>query len=114
MRCPRRAEHPTGPLNEPNALDEFGAHGCTFCGSISPAQFFELAEQGAVITPTDKTYKVYVAHRKFYFMHFSEAEMRRFVDLYNSRDVDGKPVMKLDVPGYFYTLPYFMGTKKCE
>lgn len=41
-------------------------------------------------------------HGKFYFMHLSEEQMRRFVDLYNEKK------LKVGMPGHFYRLPYFM------
>jgi hypothetical protein len=39
---------------------------------------------------------------KFYFQHLSEAQMRRFVDLYNEKKI------KMGYPGYFYANPFFM------
>lgn len=35
---------------------------CSYCGSLSPEQFFAAIEAGAELGPTDKNYKVYV-HR---------------------------------------------------
>lgn len=59
-----------------------------------------------VLTPTDKNYKVYVEgagiNTKFYFQHLSTDQKKRFVDCMNET---GK--LKLDLPGYFYVLPFF-------
>lgn len=33
---------------------------CSYCGSMSPDQFFAAVDAGAQITPTDKSYKAYV------------------------------------------------------
>lgn len=38
---------------------------------------------------------------KFYFMHLSEEQMRRFVDLLNEKK------LKMGEPGHFYVRPYF-------
>ena len=35
-------------------------HTCSYCGSISPAKFFEAIDAGCQLGPTDQTYKVYV------------------------------------------------------
>lgn len=82
---------------------------CSYCGSIHPDLLFEQIENGATITPTDKSYKIYVDlvdHRvagagKFYFQHLSREQQDRFIDLVNAKAV------KLGHPGYFYVLPYF-------
>jgi hypothetical protein len=44
-----------------------------------------------------------IIHGKFYFQHLSEEQMQRFIDFYN------KKTMKIGYPGYFYSLPFFMG-----
>lgn len=80
---------------------------CSYCGSIEEKEFFACIETGATITPTDKSYKVYVDaigrdHAKFYFQHLSEEGKDRFVSLLNAQ------VLKLATPGYFYVLPYFV------
>lgn len=79
---------------------------CSYCGSISPAEFFTLVESGASIGPTDKNYKAYVDvgphQKKFYFQHLDADDRRRFIELYNSKR------MKLGYPGYFYARPYFV------
>ncbi len=74
----------------------------------------EAAEAGRGVVPTDKNYKAYVyipepgrdhdpVMHKFYFQHLSQSQMLRFVDLLNSK------AMNLTHPGYFYTLPFFLG-----
>lgn len=42
---------------------------------------------------------------KFYFQHFDEVQMQKFVDLYNENK------LRFGYPGYFYVLPFFMKTK---
>ena len=84
---------------------------CSSCGSISPDQFFSAIAAGAVIGPTDKSYKVYVEGKaapkvsgacKFYFQHLSKEQKKRFIDLVNAKTI------KIGMPGYFHVLPYFM------
>lgn len=41
-------------------------------------------------------------HTKFYFMHFSQEQMVRFVELYNQKK------LKVGYPGHFYVMPFFM------
>ena len=99
-----------GPWERREDLDTWlpGAHEmCSFCGSLKPTQFMEWVREGQQIIPTDKTYKVYLrlpdgGQHKFYLMHLLSDQKRDFVDLYN----DG--TMKLDVPGVFYVMPFFM------
>lgn len=43
-----------------------------------------------------------INHAKFYFQHLSEAEMQRFVDLFNARKLN------IGFPGHFYVEPFFM------
>jgi hypothetical protein len=97
---------------------------CSFCGSLHPETFLALISEGWAVEPTDKDYKAYLhevldlpeqtarpgeplppirnGRAKFYYQHLSEAQMQRFVDLYNDN------TMRLATPGYFYRLPYFM------
>lgn len=103
--CPRRSE--TFGLLRPahnGVNDHWRADGtCSYCGSLSPERFLELAESGVELGPTDKNYKVYVGtNEKFYFKHLSEEQMLKFIDLSNSRK------LKLGYPGRFYVLPFFM------
>lgn len=74
---------------------------CSYCGSISPRQFFKAINEGRQIVPTDKNYKAYIDGRKFYFQHLSPKDRQKFIKLYN------KGKMNLAYPGYFYTQPYF-------
>lgn len=112
---------------------------CSYCGSLHPDTLMARIEAGDVeLGPTDKGYKVYVDNKggepfrqtyrncprdagctgpdncshwvtreasqtKFYFQHLSAAQRTRFVELLNQ----GK--MHLGFPGYFYTLPFFIG-----
>lgn len=111
---------------------------CSFCGSLNPDLLMERIEAGTVIlVPSDKNYKVYVrpesgspafrqtfrgegdpgggdptkwvwttrevTETKFYFQHLSTPARRRFVELLNQKK------LKLDYPGYFYRLPFFIG-----
>ena len=104
MRCPRRGESAMG-LREAGNVDFWRGSdaGCSYCGSMSPADFFAAVEVGEPVGPTDKSYKAYVggAHKKFYFQHLSKAEQDRFIDLYNQKK------MKIGFPGHFYSRPFF-------
>lgn len=104
MKCPRRVE---GPFLINDGDDSWSARGtCSYCGSMEPGRFMELAEGGALLGPTDKNYKVYVGERdKFYFQHLDDAQRIQFIELMNS----GK--LKLDYPGRFYVLPFFASRK---
>lgn len=78
---------------------------CSYCGGLNPEELLKGVSEGTVtLTPTDKSYKVYVepGMRKCYFYHFSLEQKHKFVNLYN----DG--TMKIGVPGDFYVFPYFM------
>jgi hypothetical protein len=116
--CPRRAElPPNSPL--PDGEDTWiDGRTCSFCGSISGDAFMLLVRKGAVIDPTDKSYKAYIQDRgtdpeegprpvetgfsKFYFQHLSEEQQRAFVGLCNAGTV------RLGWPGRFYVWPFFM------
>jgi hypothetical protein len=92
---------------------------CSFCGSLHPAKFLKLIEEGWRVGPTDKNYKAYL-HRtsedskegsveptrhvqsKFYYVHLSPEQQRGFIDMYNSG------AMSIGTPGYFYVPPFFM------
>ena|SRR5215469_8204438 len=75
---------------------------CSYCGSITPEALFKAIEEGAEVTPTDKSYKIYIeGNRKFYFQHLSEEDRDRFIQLHNDHKI------KLAHPGYFYVKPYF-------
>ncbi|MFE0472536.1 hypothetical protein ACFW2V_13070 [Streptomyces sp. NPDC058947] len=103
---------------------------CSFCGSLHPEKFLELIAEGWVVEPTDKTYKAYLGEvlhgperiampgeplppircgrAKFYYQHFTEDQMQKFVDLYNNN------TMRLGYPGYFYQLPFFMALGQAD
>lgn len=104
--CPRRF----GPSAAgPDAWAPDGT--CTYCGSVSGDIFMARLESGNVtLEPTDKNYKVYVNNKggpsigqKFYFMHLTEAQKRRFVELFN----EGRLIF--EGGNAFYRLPFFMG-----
>lgn len=110
--CGRRREM---GLNTPGRsrlpeTDHYRADGaCSFCGSVSQEAFLAFVEAGGVVGPTDKGYKAYLhgteavpaPGTKFYFQHLDEAGRQSFIELHNSRR------MRIGVPGYFYTRPYF-------
>ena len=107
MKCPRRDESHFGETNRltPDAF----CPTCSYCNSVSPKRLFEIIEAGGEIGPTDKNYKAYVRgggaskrEIKFYFRHFSDEDMTRFIELYNSKK------MKIGYPGHFYRAPFFM------
>lgn len=139
---------------------------CSWDGSLHPDVFMDLCESGeAILTPTDKNYKVYIEvdiedgadqlrivsradfnpgaspvygeyqqikdvdlsnvdtggwmtldpeswiqlapvgnrrHSKFYFEHLSDAQKLRFIELLNEKK------LRLEYPGYFYRLPFFV------
>lgn len=57
--CPQQGENP-------RAVEMFGTskwlddRTCSYCGSMHPDDLFAAIEAGSVITPTDKSYKIYV------------------------------------------------------
>lgn len=103
MLCPRRIESLVHKLPESDSWEKRdGVLRCSYCGSAHPDFLFSSIEAEKLLTPTDKSYKVYIDDStKFYFQHLSEDERKRFTDLYNS----GK--IKVHFPGYFYTKPFF-------
>jgi hypothetical protein len=92
---------------------------------MHPDDLFAAIDAGAMITGTDKNYKIYVdapspdlgqrvdndnAHLmardcKFYFYHFDEAHMVRFIELYNTKKLNLEPMFGL------YRMPFFMRPK---
>lgn len=103
MMCPRRGESPVDIDGE----DEWKHGTCSYCGSLSPEAFLERAGAGELLSPTDKSYKVYVGHNeKFYFQHLAPEQQRKFVELHNL----GK--LKLEYPGHFYVMPFFMARRR--
>jgi hypothetical protein len=106
ITCPRRL-HESGPWDHERFLDRWTEDGtCSFCGSMQPAALFRHIERRESITPTDKSYKVYIGNRKFYFQHFSDDEQGRFIALHNAGQ------LRLDYPGYFYVRPYFCAPQR--
>lgn len=124
--CPRRAEDGTDRDDSPFAYagsnrDTYTAghgivgqgRGCSYCGSMHPDDFLEALREGALLGPTDKNYKAYVAgYRnngpnggKFYYQHLSEEQRAEFIALLNDRKV------AFDYPGHFTVLPYFIRTE---
>lgn len=86
---------------------------CSYCGSISPEEFWRRAAAGRQLTPTDKNYKVYVAgetlHKsKFYFQHFTADDQQKFV-----RVLRGEEPFQFEFayPGHFYQLPFFVSRR---
>jgi hypothetical protein len=118
MRCPRRDEAPgsddrfPGPDRyEPQHGLVDQPRGCSYCGSLPPEDFMHAVRFGALLGPTDKSYKVYILSKqtsameaKFYFQHLDEAQRREFIDLLNERPRR----FGIGYPGHFYTLPFFI------
>lgn len=115
ITCPRRMSE-FGPWQRREGLDVFdsrdgtgtGPLNCSFCGSLDPETLLDWMANGALVTPTDKPYKLYVSlngkrEQKFYFPHLSKEQRTQFIAMYNLRD---RP-FKMAYPGYFYVLPYF-------
>lgn len=110
MLCPKRKKNPllANPVYESD-LAKDGS--CLFCGSISPSELFTLVLSGVSLIPTDNSYEVSINdgdRRKFFFEHFSNSDIDRFIELYNNRTI------QLTHPGYFYVLPFFMKTSSNE
>ena len=105
--CPRRMSD-WGPWEHKEGLDSVKDDRCSFCGGLTGDAFMAKLEAGEKLVPTDTSYKAYLgsAGVKFYFIHLTEAQMRRFVDIYN----DG--TLKMDEG--FYAFPFFMVRKKPE
>lgn len=71
--CPRRMSD-WGPWKRDEGLDSWVSTGglagqahiglsCSFCGSLHPGRFMELAREGWVVGPTDKSYKAYLSRK---------------------------------------------------
>ena len=136
QRCPRRDEsaNPDGYGDGTDTPDLWasrrGRTACSYCGSLHPDAFMEIARTGAQeLGPTDKNYKVYVGGAnagdggKFYLQHLTANQRREFVDLYNARprrvyaddmtftQSDGTGML-IGYPGYLYSGAFFMGSVK--
>ena len=104
-KCPRRFG-PSDDVPDHWRLDNT----CSYCGSVSGDVFMARLEASDIaLGPTDKNYKVYVTNRggpsigqKFYFMHLTEAQKIRFIELMNERK------LCFDSPGGFYRMPFFV------
>lgn len=85
-------------------LSGFEPRQCSYCGSLHPEGFLHLAEQGFIIDPTDKNYKVYVhcghSQFKFYFWHLNPLQIIKFIRLHKA----GR--LRLGDPHFFYNRPY--------
>jgi len=109
MKCGRRDEIGGADVfnfpTEDAWVNRDGYLACNYCGSAHPDEVFKAIEAGQKITPTDKSYKIYIEggpFMKFYFQHFSKEECLRFIDLLNAKKI------VLDEPGYFYVKPFFI------
>lgn len=78
---------------------------CSFCASMHPDEFMDgLRARTLVAGPTDKDYKAYVLRStgrhvaRFYYQHFSSAQMLEFIDLYNQRDDSENRLMLVRLP----------------
>jgi hypothetical protein len=66
MKCPRADESPLGSMSAYGKDAYWRAppssehQACSYCGSMHPDELMALVEQGALITPTDESYKIYV------------------------------------------------------
>ena len=60
MYCPRRAEGPSFTKGPDEWRVRDGHRHCSYCGSLHPEELFAAIEVGATVTPTDKSYKIYV------------------------------------------------------
>lgn len=110
-KCPRREESHFGHTQE--ELPDYWRAGntCSYCGSLDPDVFMRRVEEGSImIKGSDKNYKVYVEAAsgseplgaiKFYWMHLSEDQQDRFVQLWNEKRVKHS----------IYVWPYFMAPR---
>lgn len=105
MVCPRSAGYDPAIFNGIDE-NEFEADPtvCSFCGSMHPDIAMQKIEAGELVVPTDKSYKIYIGeeHKKFYFQHLSEDQMKRIVQLLNEKKIN------FAEPGHFYVKPFFI------
>lgn len=122
--CPRRAEsgrdNPDSPfhgsgINLDTWRDDAAGPCCSYCGSLQPERFLELARAGWIVGPTDKSYKAYLAEdetsgrqSKFYFQHLSVEQQDEFIELHNAQQI------KFGHPGGFYVTPFFAQRRTTE
>ena len=108
FNCPQRsrAVQSVGYVDGWRRADPNAPGTCSFCGSLDPDEFMAAARAGNSITPTDRSYKAYVdikaTSAKFYFQHLSIAHQDELCALVNAKKI------KLEHPGYFYVLPFFL------
>lgn len=143
--CPRRMQE-FGPWEREEDQDTYlPRHGivgsdepcCSFCGSLPPYRFMELVEQGYIVGPTDKDYKVYLSRpytddereeyrQRLLNNHPEEAVgslmetvrgeqigkfyFQHLLDEQKRKFVDmlNKKQVVIGNPGYFYRLPFFV------
>lgn len=58
--CPRQVEEATMQVQIEHKSHWRDDGTCSYCGSIRPGTLFKAIEDGCQITPTDKSYKIYV------------------------------------------------------
>ena len=136
--CPRKAEATlSSQINHESHWRDLDGS-CSYCGSISPDQFFAAIEAGAELGPTDKNYKVYVylkvgdidrfaqdlsTARGAYLQELAKKvqslrKMRPHPKFYfqhlSEQEQDrfvqllNEKKLKIGFPGHFYRLPYFI------
>jgi len=133
--CPRRM-HDFGPWDRKPFQDEWRDDDtCSFCGSLNPVTLMRRLEAGDVaLTPTDKTYKLYVENQggaqfkqTYRTDHDQSGDQTKWE--WTTREVSqakfyfqhldegqmarfvelfNQRKLKLKYPGYFYATPYFM------
>ena len=61
--CPRQTNEAVLPVQKDHKSHweiRDGVETCSYCGSLSPAEFFKAISEKRTLGPTDKNYKVYV------------------------------------------------------
>ena len=104
--CPRMAEVGHGsksPFKLPTDSKWRDNNTCSWCGGLNPDVALNMIENGAIVGPTDKNYKIYVDDmKKVYFQHFENKHKDRFIMMLNDNKIN------FDSFGGFYVLPYFV------
>jgi len=101
MLCPRRQE--TGMPPPDRVEDHWREDGtCSYCGSLHPDLVLEKMANREEVTPTDKSYKMYLSNQKVYFQHFRPNHVKEFIELVNGGFAN------IAFPGHFYVLPFFV------
>lgn len=134
--CARRSESFHGAVSPGELPDTWREDGsCSYCGSLNPDTFLKLVEEGVLLGPTDKNYKVYLdgaGMKQTYRNCPRDAKCTGPDDCTHwvTRDVDRgkfyfqhlnaeqrtefirllnlKGVVRFSYPGYFYVLPFFL------